>query len=104
LLDAVENNLPKWPRRIENIVSSTARVDLEKDPVPPAKLFAILTQPRRANQQNAVQSLLQKDSCFHLAQIIGLFLAVPSHRGADRDRHERGAGCGGREGAIDEQR
>ncbi len=25
-------------------------------------------------------------------------------RGAARDRHERGAGCGGREGALDEQR
>ena len=29
---------------------------------------------------------------------------VPSHRGAARDRHGRGTGCGGREGALDEQR
>ena len=29
--------------------------------------------------------------------------AVPSHRGAARDRHGRGAGCGGRVGALDEQ-
>src|SRR5712671_6211603 len=27
---------------------------------------------------------------------------VPSHRGAARDRHERGAGCGGRCSAVDE--
>jgi hypothetical protein len=29
-------------------------------------------------------------------QIKSISLAVPSHRGAARDRHERGAGCGGR--------
>ncbi|SHG42487.1 hypothetical protein SAMN05444169_2395 [Bradyrhizobium erythrophlei] len=29
---------------------------------------------------------------------------VPSHRGAARDRHGRGTGCGGRVGALDEQR
>jgi len=29
---------------------------------------------------------------------------VLSHRGAARDRHGRGAGCGGRVGAFDEQR
>jgi hypothetical protein len=38
----------------------------------------------------AVQSLLQKDSCFHLTQITGLLRAVPCPmRGAFRDRHGR---------------
>jgi len=32
----------------------------------------------------------------HLTQITFRTLAVSSHRGAYRDRHERGAGCGGR--------
>src|ERR1700749_2881574 len=33
-----------------------------------------------------------------------LIPAVPSHKGAARDRHERGTGCGGRGCADDEQR
>ena len=40
----------------------------------------------------------EKYSAFFLTQIIGVFIAVPSHRGAARDRHGRGAGCGGRFG------
>jgi hypothetical protein len=51
-----------------------------------------------------VQPLLQKYSCSFLTQITGLFLAIPSQTRAARDRHERGAGCGGRGCAIDEQR
>jgi hypothetical protein len=34
--------------------------------------------------------------CSHLPQINSRTLAVPPHRGAYRDRHERGMGCGGR--------
>jgi hypothetical protein len=51
-----------------------------------------------------VQPHLQKDSAFAVGQIKSTTPAVSSHRGAARDRHGRGAGCGGRSGAIDEQR
>jgi hypothetical protein len=51
-----------------------------------------------------VQLPLKKYSGFPKEQITSYILAVPSHRGAARDRHERGAGCGGRVGAFDEQR
>ncbi len=43
-----------------------------------------------------VQSFFQKYFRSLLTQITCISLAVPSHRGAARDRHERGAGCGGR--------
>jgi enoyl-CoA hydratase/carnithine racemase len=42
-----------------------------------------------------VQPPLQKYSVSRFAQIKSIS-AVPSHRGAARDRHGRGAGCGGR--------
>ena len=51
----------------------------------------------------AVQSPLQKYFRFLLTQITCLSPAVLSHRGAARDRHGRGAGCGGREERIDER-
>ena len=37
-----------------------------------------------------------RNIAFRLTQISHITPAVPSHRGAARDRHERGAGCGGR--------
>jgi hypothetical protein len=43
-----------------------------------------------------VQPHLQKYSPSFLTQISSLSRAVLSHRGAARDRHRRGAGCGGR--------
>src|SRR5947209_1851123 len=45
-----------------------------------------------------VQPLLQKYFPSRLTQITSRSFTVPSHRGAVRDRHGRGAGCGGREG------
>src|SRR5258708_32834642 len=51
-----------------------------------------------------VQSSLQKEICSRLPQ--NTFRTAPSRptRGAYRDRHGRGMGCGGRGSAIDEQR
>jgi hypothetical protein len=43
-----------------------------------------------------VQSCLQKYFHSRLTQIKSISLAVPSPRGAHRDRHGRGMGCGGR--------
>jgi hypothetical protein len=43
-----------------------------------------------------VQSPFKKYSRSLLTQITHISIAVPSHRGAARDRHERGAGCDGR--------
>src|SRR5713226_4040533 len=43
-----------------------------------------------------VQPHLQKYFRSGLTQIKSISLAVSSHRGAYRDRHGRGAGCGGR--------
>ena len=43
-----------------------------------------------------VQSPIKKYFRSFLTQITCISLAVPSHRGAARDRHERGAGCDGR--------
>jgi hypothetical protein len=43
----------------------------------------------------AVQPLSQKYSCFVLTQITSISTTVPT-QGAYRDRHGRGAGCGGR--------
>ena len=51
-----------------------------------------------------VQPRLQKDFGFSEPQIRAICFAVPSHRGATRDRHGRGAGCGGRGCADDERR
>jgi hypothetical protein len=50
----------------------------------------------RINLILAVQPCLQKDFCSRQTQIKSKSLAVPPHRGAYRDRHGRGAGCGGR--------
>src|SRR5258708_33525710 len=43
-----------------------------------------------------VQSHLQKYTASRFAQITSRTHPVSSHRGAARDRHGRGAGCGGR--------
>jgi len=43
-----------------------------------------------------VQSRLQKYSRSLFTQITSISAPVPPHRGAYRDRHGRGAGCGGR--------
>jgi hypothetical protein len=47
---------------------------------------------------NAVQPRLQKYSASHSGRNSFITRAVPPERGAYRDRHERGAGCGGRGG------
>ena len=47
---------------------------------------------------------MKKYSCFVLTQITSLISPSRPTRGAYRDRHGRGAGCGGRGSAIDEQR
>jgi hypothetical protein len=53
---------------------------------------------RRANQQIPVQPLLQKYFSSRLTQITSLIRPVPSRQeGRIARRHERGAGCGGRE-------
>ena len=44
-----------------------------------------------------VQPLLQKYFRSRLTRIKSISVTVPSHRGAIARRHERGAGCGGRE-------
>src|SRR5438128_1454114 len=46
-----------------------------------------------------VQPLLQKYFCFPPRQISSLIRTVSSQGGAIARRHERGAGCGGRESA-----
>jgi hypothetical protein len=51
-----------------------------------------------------VQSSIQKYFASRSPQIKSKTSAVLSHRGAARDRHERGTGCGGRECAFDEWR
>jgi hypothetical protein len=50
----------------------------------------------RINLMLAVQSCLKKYFLSRLTQITFITRAVLSHRGAYRDRHGRGAGCGGR--------
>jgi hypothetical protein len=52
----------------------------------------------RINVICPVQPHLQKYFRFHLTQISSLSRAVLSPRGAARDRHGRGTGCGGRGG------
>jgi hypothetical protein len=49
-----------------------------------------------------VQPSSQKFFRSLLTQITCICFAVPSHRGAVRDRHGRGAGCGGRGMSKDE--
>src|SRR6266581_3450392 len=44
----------------------------------------------------AVQCLLQKYIRFHRPQITSRTFRIPPTQGAYRDRHGRGAGCGGR--------
>jgi hypothetical protein len=52
-----------------------------------------------------VQSLCEKNSAFLVGQIISTSSPRPASTiGAFRDRHERGAGCGGRGRAFDEWR
>ena len=43
-----------------------------------------------------VQPPLQKDFRFRPPQITSRTFRIPPHRGAYRDRHGRGEGCGGR--------
>src|ERR1700730_4166842 len=59
---------------------------------------------RRANQQKPVQPLLQKYFCFSEMQTKLYDLPSRPTRGAVRDRHGRGAGCGGRGCADNERR
>src|SRR5258708_37248525 len=59
---------------------------------------------KRINVIWVVQSCLQKYSVSRLTQITSKTHPVSFHRGAYRDRHGRGMGCGGRGSAIDEQR
>ncbi len=74
-LAKLQENLELWRRR------STAQLrDL------PVGLFVDL----------AVQSPLQKYFRSRPPQITSTTLAIPPHRGAYRDRHGRGEGCGGR--------
>jgi hypothetical protein len=56
----------------------------------------LLSMTRRANQCTLVQPLLQKYSGFPKPQISLSALSSRPKRGAFRERHERGAGCGGR--------
>ena len=56
----------------------------------------VAEQPVGQIRRSPVQPLSQKYSASHFTQITFRTLAVPSHRGAARDRHGRGAGCGGR--------
>ena len=68
--------------------------------------FVLRAQPNLLNRIKlmlAVQSSLQKYFCSLLTQITCVSFTVPSHRGAVRDRHGRGAGCGGRRRRIDER-
>ena len=60
--------------------------------------------PDGLSGDGSVQPPLQKYSAFPVGQIISTSSPVPSHRGAARDRHGRGAGCGGRGCALDEWR
>jgi hypothetical protein len=52
----------------------------------------------RINLMLAVQSCSQKYFRSRLTQIKSISRTVPTHRGAYRDRHGRGAECGGRGG------
>jgi hypothetical protein len=63
-----------------------------RDPLPRLKKKF----PFRFNLICPVQSHFQKYSPSRLPQIKSISATVPPHRGAYRDRHGRGAGCGGR--------
>ena len=52
--------------------------------------------PSQFNLIWVVQSSIKKYFRSLLTQITCISIAVSSHRGAARDRHGRGAGCGGR--------
>jgi hypothetical protein len=87
---------------IPNMLGSRFSSD-ETSPVMTGNFFlhgAILLKQNRLVL--AVQSALQKFFHSHLTQITSTSHTVPSHRGAARDRHGRGAGCGGRGLRIDE--
>jgi hypothetical protein len=58
--------------------------------------------PAIGSGSSAVQSHFKKYFCSGFTQIKSISLAVPPHRGAFRDRHGRGAGCGGRGRRADE--
>jgi len=59
--------------------------------------------PDRQRPDFPVQSPLQKYSAFPNTQISSISPLSRTTRGAYRDRHGRGAGCGGREGVFDER-
>jgi hypothetical protein len=59
--------------------------------------------PDRLFGKVPVQPHLQKYIPSRFPQIKSITRAVSSQARGDRDRHERGAGCGGRGGAADEQ-
>ena len=66
--------------------------------LPPARYATLLGLEAGTSRlhQGFVQSHLQKYFRSRLTQIRFRSLAVSSHRGAYRDRHGRGMGCGGR--------
>jgi hypothetical protein len=73
--------------------------------------IAIVTAPKRTDLPDGpfldspVQPRQQKYSCSLLTQITGLFTAVPAlSEGRIAIVTDVGRGCGGRGGAIDEQR
>ena len=72
-------------------------------PSHPSLITAILAQPRRANHWHSripVQCSREKYSTsgFRKYMVCYRYPALP--RGAARDRHERGAGCGGRDAVV----
>src|ERR1700684_2604041 len=77
-----------------------------------ANLHILSADSTRRAKRPAPQALIcppcpapsEKIFCFSEVQITAIFAAVPSHRGASRDRHGRGAGCGGRGCADNERR
>ena len=60
-----------------------------------AKTLAVVAG-NTATHHGFVNALLQKYFPSRLTQITSLIRPVLSHRGAYRDRHGRGMGCGGR--------
>jgi hypothetical protein len=69
-----------------------------------ARLATATDLPDGQILQIRVQPSLQKYSASPFGRNSFIDSSVPLLRGAFRDRHKRGAGCDGREGAIDEQR
>jgi hypothetical protein len=78
--------------------SGYALMSRRSGPTPPAN------EPDGQISKNLSSPPLQKYSDFPKTQITFITLAVLSHRGATRDRHGRGAGCGGRGCGLDERR